>query len=36
MGTPTMVTLEEYLHTSDEHDCEWGDGEIKERGVPDE
>jgi Uma2 family endonuclease len=36
MATSTMVPLEEYLHTSYEHDCEWVDGVLKERGVPDE
>jgi Uma2 family endonuclease len=31
----TMVPLDEYLHTSYEHDCEWVNGELKERGMPD-
>ena len=35
MVTATMVPLEEYLHTSYEHDREWVDGQIKERGMPD-
>jgi Uma2 family endonuclease len=35
MATSTMVPLEEYLTTSYEHDCEWIDGELKERGMPD-
>ena len=36
MGTATAVPLEEYLTTSYEHDCEWVDGELRERGMPDE
>lgn len=32
----TQVPLGEYLHTSYEPDCEWIDGEIRERGMPDE
>ncbi len=35
MATSTMVPLEEYLTTSYEHDCEWIDGELKQRGMPD-
>ena len=35
MATSTMVPLEQYLHTSYEHDCEWVDGVVKERGMPD-
>jgi Uma2 family endonuclease len=36
MATSVMVPLEEYLTTSYEHDCEWIEGELKERGMPDE
>jgi Uma2 family endonuclease len=36
MATATQVPLSEYLHTSYEPDCEWIDGEVRERGVPDE
>ncbi len=36
MGTKTAVSLEEYLHTSfDGVDCEYRDGEIVERSIPD-
>ena len=35
MGTSVMVPLEEYLRTSYEHDPEWVDGVVKERGMPD-
>jgi Uma2 family endonuclease len=33
MGTSTLVQLGEYLRTSYEPDCEWVDGELKERNV---
>jgi len=33
MTTSTLVPLEEYLHTSYEPDCEWVDGELRERSV---
>jgi len=33
MATSTMVPLEEYLHTDYDPDCEWVDGELKERSV---
>ncbi len=33
MATAIQVPLSEYLHTSYEPDCEWIDGEIKERHV---
>jgi Uma2 family endonuclease len=33
---PGMVSLEEYLRTSYEHDCEWIDGELVERAMPDD
>ena len=36
MATSTLVPLEEYLHTVYEYDCEWVDGELKERALPDE
>jgi Uma2 family endonuclease len=36
MATATQVPLSEYLHTSYEPDCEWIDGEIRERAMPDE
>ncbi len=36
MGTSVIVPLEEYLRTSYEPDCEWIDGEVRERGMPDE
>lgn len=32
----TVVPLSEYLTTSYEHDREWVEGEVRERGVPDE
>ena len=35
MGTSVMVPLEEYLRTVYEPDCEWVDGVVKERGMPD-
>jgi hypothetical protein len=35
MPTSTMVPLEVYLHTSYEHDPEWVNGQLKERGMPD-
>ena len=36
MATAVVIPLSEYLTTSYEHDCEWVDGEIRERGMPDE
>ena len=36
MATMVAVPLSEWLTTSYEHDCEWVDGEIRERGMPDE
>ena len=36
MATAVMIPLEQYLSTSYEHDCEWIEGEIRERGMPDE
>ena len=37
MASATMLLpLSEYLTTSYEHDCEWVEGEVRERGVPDE
>lgn len=36
MGTATAVPLEEYLTTSYEYDCDWVEGELRERGMPDE
>jgi Uma2 family endonuclease len=36
MATAAMIPLEEYLKTSYEHDCEWIDGEVQERAMPDE
>jgi hypothetical protein len=33
MPTPTLVSEEEYLHTSYEPDCEYVDGELVERNV---
>ena len=35
MATAVMIPLEEYLKTSYEHDPEWVDGELRERGMPD-
>ena len=35
MATSTMVPLEEYLRTSYEPDCEWVNGVVKQRGMPD-
>ena len=36
MATSTIVPLEEYLHTSYEPECEWIDGVLKEKTMPDE
>jgi Uma2 family endonuclease len=36
MATATQVPLSEYLHTSYEPDCEGIEGEVRERGMPDE
>jgi Uma2 family endonuclease len=36
MATSTMVPLDVYLHTCYEHDPDWVDGELRERGRPDE
>ncbi len=36
MSTAAMIPLEVYLSTSYEHDCEWVDGEVRERAMPDE
>jgi Uma2 family endonuclease len=36
MGTTAMISQEEYLRTSYEHDCEWIEGEVRERAMPDE
>lgn len=33
MGTPTLVSVEEYLRTSYETDCDYVDGEVQERHV---
>ncbi len=33
MATAVQVPLSEYLHTSYEPDCEWIDGEVRERSV---
>jgi len=35
MATAVMIPLEVYLTTSYEHEPEWVDGELKERGLPD-
>jgi Uma2 family endonuclease len=35
MATSTIVPLEEYLHTSYEPECEWIDGVLKEKTMPD-
>ena len=35
MATSTIVPLEEYLHTSYEPECEWIDGVLKEKSMPD-
>lgn len=34
MSTKVLMSVEEYLHTSFEHDCDYVDGEIVERPVP--
>lgn len=34
MTTATEIPLEECVHTSYEHDCEWVDGEVRERRTP--
>jgi hypothetical protein len=36
MATATYISEQEYLHTSYEHDCEWIDGEVRERAMPDQ
>ncbi len=36
MATAAMIPLEEYLRTSYEHDCEWVNGELRERATPDD
>jgi Uma2 family endonuclease len=36
MATAVMIPLEEYLRTSYEHDCEWVDGQVRERAMPDD
>ena len=36
MGTVVAVPLEEYLTTMYEHDCEWIDGDLEERALPDD
>jgi Uma2 family endonuclease len=36
MATAIQVPLSEYLRTSYKPDCEWIDGEVRERGMPDE
>jgi Uma2 family endonuclease len=36
MATATFISEQEYLHTSYEHDCEWIDGEVRERAMPDD
>jgi len=36
MATTLVMPLEEYLKTSFEHDCEWVDGEVRERAMPDD
>jgi Uma2 family endonuclease len=35
MATSTIVPLEEYLHTSYEPECEWINGTLKEKSMPD-
>ncbi len=35
MGTSVMVPLEEYLRTSYRPDCEWVEGEVRERNMGD-
>lgn len=34
MSTATLISVEEYLRTSYEHDCEYVRGEVVERGMP--
>lgn len=34
MSTATLISVEEYLRTSYEHDCEFVEGDVVERGVP--
>ena len=36
MATAVGIPVEEYLRTSYEHDCEWIEGEVRERSMPDE
>ncbi|MGO4880947.1 MAG: Uma2 family endonuclease [Bryobacteraceae bacterium] len=33
MGTSTLISLEEYLHTSYDPDCDYVDGELEDRNV---
>lgn len=33
MATPTLISVEEYLHTSYDPDCDFIDGEIRERNM---
>ncbi|MDX2179765.1 MAG: Uma2 family endonuclease [Bryobacteraceae bacterium] len=36
MATQTLISVDEYLHTVYEHDCEYVHGEVVERGMPTE
>jgi Uma2 family endonuclease len=36
MATQTLISVDEYLHTVYEHDCEYVRGEVVERGMPTE
>ena len=36
MATSAMISEQQYLTTSYEHDCEWIDGQVRERAMPDE
>ena len=33
MPASTLISLDEYLHTSYHPDCDWVDGEVMERNV---
>jgi Uma2 family endonuclease len=36
MATSAMISEQEYLRTYYEHDCEWIEGQVRERAMPDE
>jgi Uma2 family endonuclease len=36
MATSAIISEQEYLRTDYEHDCEWIEGQVRERAMPDE